>query len=428
MVTSGVTKDGRRGAKGPPAHLMSFLVKAFSTLPEYALVFAKDLLVLTESRSTPARKMSLAILAAILEYGREVGPQCEGAILDPALAAVLRLARCDGDATVRSSAFDSVAKFIGETDTTYRLQRPDDDGDASSDLDNDASSGDVLPHNQSRVTTEETLTADNSTGGGVGGGRGVRHGARATEIVEMETTGREGGAADHTGDAHACPLSEKLPSATARTPVSCTQGGAIRGASSGRQSGEGDTPVISPQHTSDRAHSATSGAGAVSERNRGLEREAKVTAGPWAVGGALLSSLSAAAEALLTDGSKAVRAKALACSFRILEVHGGTIQPRVASCENTTGDEAGSAAGAHVSSSVERALSAVAKGALAALEALAGDNTGGSTGSGGRHRKAADTARDLLILPCVEASPVDLAMCYARCRVAPGVGEGEAAG
>lgn len=78
----------------------------------------------------------------------------------------------------------------------------------------------------------------------------------------------------------------------------------------------------------------------------------------------------------------------------------------------------------------------VAKGALAALEALAGDNTGGSTtqaslnstGSGGRHRKAADTARDLLILPCVEASPVDLVTCYARCRVAPGVGEGEALG
>lgn len=78
----------------------------------------------------------------------------------------------------------------------------------------------------------------------------------------------------------------------------------------------------------------------------------------------------------------------------------------------------------------------VAKGALAALEALAGDNTGGSTiqaplnstGGGGRHRKAADTARALLILPCVESSPVDLVMCYARCRVAPGVGEGEAVG
>lgn len=58
--------------------------------------------------------MSLAILAAILEHGREVGPQCGGTILDPALGAVLRLARSDGDATVRSSAFDSVAKFIGE--------------------------------------------------------------------------------------------------------------------------------------------------------------------------------------------------------------------------------------------------------------------------------------------------------------------------
>lgn len=46
---------------------------------------------------------------------------------------------------------------------------------------------------------------------------------------------------------------------------------------------------------------------------------------PWALGGALLSSLSASADALLTDGSKAVRAKALTCSLRILEAHGDDI-------------------------------------------------------------------------------------------------------
>ncbi|CAM9335263.1 unnamed protein product, partial [Ectocarpus sp. 8 AP-2014] len=435
VVTSGVTKGGRRGAKGPPAHLMSFLVNAFSTLPEYALVFAKDLLALTESSSSPARKMSLAILAAVLEHGRDLGAQCGGTILDPALAAVLRLARSDGDATVRSSAFDIVAEFIGEMETTLYRQRLDDDDDTSSDLDDGTPSGDVLAHQQSR-STAETLTDDDSTGGGGGGGRGATHGARATETMEMEIAPREGGAADHAGDADACPLSEKSPSATSRTPMACTQMGAMYGATSGRQSGEGDTPVTSPQHRSGRAHRATRGARAASEGNRGQRREAKVSAGPWAVGGALQSSLSAAAEALLTDGSKAVRAKALACSLRILEVHGGTIQPRGTSCENTTGDEAGSAAGPGVSSRVERTLSAATKGALAALEALAGDNTGGSTtkaslnstGGGGRHRKAADTARALLILPCVESSPVDLVMCYARCRVAPGVGEGEAVG
>ncbi|CAN0042510.1 unnamed protein product [Ectocarpus sp. 6 AP-2014] len=436
VVTSGVTKGGRRGAKGPPAHLISFLVNAFSTLPEYALVFAKDLLVLTESSSNPARKMSLAILASILGHGRELGAQCGGTILDPALAAVLRMSRSDGDATVRSSAFDSVAKFLGEMETTLYRQRLDDDDDTSSDLDDGTPSGDVLAHQQSR-STAETLTDDDSTGSGGGGGRGVTHGARATETMEMEIAPREGGAADHAGDADACPLSEKRPSATASTSAACTQMGAMHGATSGRQSGEGDTPVTSRQHTTGRAHRATRGAGAASEENRGQRREAKVPAGPWAVGGALQSSLSAAAEALLTDGSKAVRAKALACSLRILKVHGGTIKPRGASCENTTGDKAGSAAGPGVSSRVERILSAASsRCALAALEALAGDNTGGSTiqaylnstGGGGRHRKAADTARALLVLPCVESSPVDLVMCYARCRVAPGVGEGEAVG
>ncbi|CAB1117270.1 unnamed protein product [Ectocarpus sp. CCAP 1310/34] len=489
--------------------------------PNISTTKTQDLLALTESSSSPARKMSLAVLAAILEHGRELGAQCGGTILDPALAALLRLARSDGDATVRSSAFDSIAKFIGQMGTTLYRQRLHDNDDTSSDLDDGTPSGDVLAHQQSR-STAEALTDDDSTGGGGGGGRGVTHGARATETMDMEIAPSERGAADHAGDADACPLSEKIPSATARTPMARTQMGAMHGATSGRQSRQGRTPVISPQHTSDRAHRATRGAGAPSEGNRGQRREAKVSAGPWTMGGALQSSLSAAAEALLTDGSKAVRAKALACSLLILEVHGDTIQPRGACCENTAGDEAGSAAGPGVSSRVERTLSTassrcggililmaflrsqrrlprssvdfasrpcmsgiailcpslrkrdlrqrcfpytrgsftwvhlskslvvqepflplstlcrvqVAKGALLALEALAGDNHGGSTtqaslnstGGGGRHRKAADTARALLILPCVEPSPVELVMCYARCRVASGVGEGEAVG
>lgn len=41
MVLSGGTQRGKRGTKGPPAHLISFLVQACSTLPDYILVFAK---------------------------------------------------------------------------------------------------------------------------------------------------------------------------------------------------------------------------------------------------------------------------------------------------------------------------------------------------------------------------------------------------
>lgn len=72
----------------------------------------------------------------------------------------------------------------------------------------------------------------------------------------------------------------------------------------------------------------------------------------------------------------------------------------------------------------------MAKGAWRALEAVATDNSGtmqaclGSSG-GGRTRKAVDAARDLLLLPCVGASPVDIITCYARCRGA-GAGQGAA--
>lgn len=69
-----------------------------------------------------------------------------------------------------------------------------------------------------------------------------------------------------------------------------------------------------------------------------------------------------------------------------------------------------------------------AKGAWAALEAVASD-AGAGGGGGGRHRKAADAARDLLTLACVDAEPVDLAICYHRCcRLAPGGGAGAAVG
>lgn len=73
----------------------------------------------------------------------------------------------------------------------------------------------------------------------------------------------------------------------------------------------------------------------------------------------------------------------------------------------------------------------MAKGAWRALEAVATDSSGtmqaclGQTG-GGRSRRAADAARDLLLLPCVNASPVDIIICYARCRIAAGRGQGAA--
>lgn len=49
----------------------------------------------------------------------------------------------------------------------------------------------------------------------------------------------------------------------------------------------------------------------------------------WAVGGAVLCSLSASAKGLLNDASKAVRAKALSCSLRILVAHGRDIPSSV---------------------------------------------------------------------------------------------------
>lgn len=58
-------------------------------------------------------------------------------------------------------------------------------------------------------------------------------------------------------------------------------------------------------------------------------RDETVAFDPWAVGGVLLTSLSASAGALSKEFSKAVRAKAIVCSLRILETHGSLIESRV---------------------------------------------------------------------------------------------------
>lgn len=67
--------------------------------------------MLAESRLSAARKLSLAVLVLVLKY--DWGEQNQRLNPDPTLAAVLRFAQSDGDATVRCSAFDSIAEYIG---------------------------------------------------------------------------------------------------------------------------------------------------------------------------------------------------------------------------------------------------------------------------------------------------------------------------
>lgn len=69
----------------------------------------QDLLVLADSRSSQARKLSLAVLGVILTHAGE----CQE-LLGPVFAALLRFSRLDGDATVRCGAFDCIAEYLGE--------------------------------------------------------------------------------------------------------------------------------------------------------------------------------------------------------------------------------------------------------------------------------------------------------------------------
>ena len=71
----------------------------------------------------------------------------------------------------------------------------------------------------------------------------------------------------------------------------------------------------------------------------GQRRDEAITE-PWAVGGVLLTCLSVAGEALLADGSKAVRAKAVTCSLRILDAHGTGIRQEK-QCHVTTAEVGG---------------------------------------------------------------------------------------
>lgn len=86
-------------------------------------------------------------------------------------------------------------------------------------------------------------------------------------------------------------------------------------------------------------------------------RDEMVTSDPWAIGGVLLTSLSASADALSKDDSKAVRAKAIMCSLRILQTHGSGIEPGVG-CDSAV-DAARSGMAAPRSYGVEATLRAV---------------------------------------------------------------------
>lgn len=86
-------------------------------------------------------------------------------------------------------------------------------------------------------------------------------------------------------------------------------------------------------------------------------RDEMVTSDLWAIGGVLLTSLSASADALSKDDSKAVRAKAIVCSLRILKTHGSGIEPGVG-CDSAD-DSARSGMAASRSYGVEATLRAV---------------------------------------------------------------------
>eukprot|EP00752_Nemacystus_decipiens_P014731 g13119.t2 len=394
VVTSGTTtKAGKAATKTkqapPAAHLVSFLVQACSTLPDYVLVFAEDLLALAESGSSSARKLSLAVLEAVLERGRGKASS-EGGAPDPALAAVLRFARSDGDATVRCSAFDTVAGYVGQLETISCSDHRDDN--PFDDLENDAEG--AAAARQRPETPPEDAGATET--GGVDGSVGDK---------ADRSTGQ--------GETPGSPSGTRTPGTSSRQAEPAGRGRANLGQGAGGNSAAAAPPCTPARDLSGRASSLRQG-----------EEDGGASGGPWGVGGALLLSLSASADALSADGSKAVRAKALACLLRILQVHGED-----AGCLGGLGG----GRSAVVSGSVKRALSTAAKGAWAALEAVASDGAGGAgqaaSAGGGRHRKAADAARDLLILACVDARPVDLVTCFHRCcRLGLGAGAGAPVG
>lgn len=187
--------------------------------------------------------------------------------------------------------------------TTYFDHRED---DCSSEHDNHVRSNIAAPE-QSQIPTEEAGHIRSSNGGGCSSSSINLE----TDVDMMDIAPCDGGTPDHAGGEAIVVTSGKSRVTLEITPAPSTREGMI-GRARHKQEGDGERPTTTTQDTTARP----------SCREKG---EGRVVA-PWAVSGALLSSLSASADALSTDGSKAVRAKALACSLRILEVHGSTIR------------------------------------------------------------------------------------------------------
>lgn len=188
-------------------------------------------------------------------------------------------------------------------ETTYFDHR---DNDCFSGGDNDAPR-DVEVRERSILTEEAGQKNIGSCGGG---GRDCVNLETGIDMMDIDPC--DDGTPDQAGGGTLVPPSGKSSATSERTWAPATRRQDVIGHASHTQRGDGKRPATSTQDSSDRP----------SRRKKGKGR----VVGPWAVGGALLSSLSASADALSTDGSKTVRAKALTCSLRILEAHGSTVR------------------------------------------------------------------------------------------------------
>ena len=186
------------------------------------------------------------------------------------------------------------------------------------------SNGDIAAYPQSDTLLEETGAVRRSSGGngrGSGDGGDPANHARAMDVAPCDSD-----AADrHAGEALAgSPPGGQAPS---MPPPPTREDTMVGGTSRGRGCDGGGVRGTAPATITTMAAktSVRPGTGGVRATNTDKKRREGVQGGPWGVGGVLLTSLSASADALSADGSKAVRAKALKCSLRILEAHGGTV-------------------------------------------------------------------------------------------------------
>lgn len=186
-----------------------------------------------------------------------------------------------------------LTSLTGQRETPYPDYRDD---HSSGDLKNNTE-GDMTARQRSETPAEGTGAAE--TGGG-GGGSERESRTRATGMPPHDS-----GKPDHAERE-----GEALGSRLERTSVTSPRQGSAGRAGRGHGAEENWTvaAAAAPASARDPIGGASPGQG---EKDGTLGRPR-----------ALLLSLSASADAMLADGSKAVRAKALGCSLRILEVHG----------------------------------------------------------------------------------------------------------